>query len=182
MTALSAFTQAFHSITIPTQAFLDVVSAENAVLDYGTSGVMGLGFNSLSTIDAVVNATDSSKGRSLLYNLFYDNPETSNFIAFSLQRASDTDADGVEGTFSIGELDDKYTSINTTAGIPTFPESAPKRWNILLDALLVGDETVAVSSSVDGAPSNKAVVLLDTGSSFTCALIPFVLCIHSRSS
>ncbi|VDC06291.1 unnamed protein product [Peniophora sp. CBMAI 1063] len=159
----------FADITIPAQAFLDVVSAENAVLDYGTSGVMGLGFNSLSTIDAVVNASDSSKGRSLLYNLFYDNPETANFIAFSLQRSADTDADSVEGTFSIGELEEKYASINTTSGIPTFPETAPKRWNVLLDAVLVGDNTVAVSSSVDGAPSNKAVVLLDTGSSFTYA-------------
>ena len=143
------------------------MSAENAVLDYGTSGVMGLGFNSLSTIDAVINATDSSKGRSLLYNLFYDNPETANFIAFSLQRSADTDADSVEGTFSIGELEDKYASVNTTTGIPTFPETAPKRWNILLDALLVGEDTVTVTSTVDGAPSNKAVVLLDTGSSFT---------------
>jgi saccharopepsin len=40
---------------------------------------MGLGFTSLSRIDALVNKTGSSSGRSLLYNLFSDNPNEPNF-------------------------------------------------------------------------------------------------------
>jgi hypothetical protein len=46
---------------------------------------MGLGFTSLSRIDALVNKTGSSSGRSLLYNLFSDNPNEPNFMAISLQ-------------------------------------------------------------------------------------------------
>lgn len=128
---------------------------------------MGLGFDSLSHIDGLVNSTNASTGRSLLYNLFYQNPSTPNFIAFSLERSSDPSADEVQGTFAIGELDSQYAAVNSTAAIPTFPESNPNRWNILFDAVIVGSNTVPLSSTVSGAPSDKAVVLLDSGSSYT---------------
>ena len=62
------------------------------------SGIMGLGFTSLSRIDALVNKTGSSSGRSLLYNLFSDNPNEPNFMAISLQRLTDPTAD-VQGTW-----------------------------------------------------------------------------------
>jgi saccharopepsin len=91
----------FGRITVPSQAFLDVTSSQNPALSYGAEGLLGLGFTSLSSIDSAVNATGSSKGRSLLYNLFEDNPSEPNFIAFSLQRASDS-SDTVLGNFSIG--------------------------------------------------------------------------------
>jgi saccharopepsin len=164
------------SITVASQAFLDASSAENAVLDYGTSGVMGLGFNSLSTIDAAVNASSSSNGRSLLYNLFYDNPSTPNFIAFSLQRSEDSDADEVIGTFSVGELNTNYTKVNSTDPIPTFPPVNPNRWNVLLEALFIGNTSVPLSSQVNGAPSDKAVILLDSGSSYTCVCVLSTSC------
>ena len=64
---------------------------------------MGLGFDSLSTIDAVVNHTGASTGRSLLYNAFHTNPNEPNYMAFSLQRSTDPDSD-VEGVFTIGAL------------------------------------------------------------------------------
>ena len=98
--------------------------------------------------------------------MFYDNPSTPNFIAFSLQRATDSIADEVNGTFSIGEVDPDYASVNSSPQIPTFPVANPTRWNVLLDAILIGSETVPVSSTVQGAPGGKAVVLLDSGSSY----------------
>ncbi len=42
------------------------------------------------------------------------------------------------------------------------------RWTVLLDALLIGDSgPIALSSTVSGAPSGKAVVMLDSGTSYT---------------
>lgn len=89
-----------HSIPVSQQAFLNVSSAQNPALSYGAAGILGLGFTSLSTIDAVLNQTGASTGRTLLYNLFQDNPSEPNFIAFSLDSSSD--GDGVTGSFSIG--------------------------------------------------------------------------------
>lgn len=88
-------------ISVPSQAFLDVSNALNPALSYGADGILGLGFTSLSTIDAIVNRTNSSTGRSLLYNLFMDNPSEPNFIAFSLERNSDS-PDNADGLFSVG--------------------------------------------------------------------------------
>jgi len=146
-----------------------VSSAQNPAISYGTGGIIGLGFTSLSTIDALVNKTGSSSGRSLLYNLFLDNPNEPNFIAFSLQRSSDPTAD-VQGTFLIGEVDPEYAAVNQTSPIPTFPVTNPTRWTVLLDAILVGDgETIiSMTTSVPSAPSNRAVALLDSGTSYRC--------------
>lgn len=85
------------------QALLDVSSAQNPALGYGADGILGLGFTSLSNIDSLVNGTGNSTGRSLLYNLFEDNPSEPNFIAFALQRSVDSNAT-LEGSFSIGEF------------------------------------------------------------------------------
>jgi hypothetical protein len=56
--------------------------------------------------------------------------------------------------------------MNTTA-ISTWPISTPSRWNVLLEALLVGNTVVTPTTDVVGAPSNRAVVLLDSGTSYT---------------
>jgi hypothetical protein len=134
---------------------------------------MGLGFTSLSNIDALVNKTGSSSGRSLLYNLFSDNPKEPNFIAFSLQRSTDPTAD-VQGTFLIGELDPDYSAVNQTPPIPTFPVTNPTHWTVLLEGILVasGNTVVPMTSTVPDAPSNRAVALLDSGTSYRCACIP----------
>ncbi|TFY72990.1 hypothetical protein EVG20_g34 [Dentipellis fragilis] len=163
----------FAGISIAKQAYLDSSSAQNPALTYGTSGILGLGFTSLSIIDALVNKTGDSSGRSVLYNLFNDNPSEPNFIAFSLQRSSDS-SDEVKGTFLIGEVDPDYAAVNNSSPIPTFPQTAPNRWTILLDAVLMGLSTISVNSTVPNAPSNRAVVLLDSGTSYTYA--PSAIC------
>ncbi|OAX43499.1 acid protease [Rhizopogon vinicolor AM-OR11-026] len=157
----------FAGISVPSQAFLDVSSAQNPALSYGASGILGLGFDSLSNIDAYVNSSGASTGRTLLYNLFHDNPSEPNFIAFSLQSTSDSDQ--ISGSFAVGETESAYSNITSTNKIPTWPVNSPSRWNVLLDSLFVGTSTISVSTSVQGAPSNKAVVLLDSGTSFTYA-------------
>ncbi|EMD40676.1 hypothetical protein CERSUDRAFT_43711, partial [Gelatoporia subvermispora B] len=158
----------FAGITIPTQAYLDVSQASNPALSYGADGILGLGFTSLSTVDSLVNRTGASNGRSLLYNVFAENPQEPNFIAFSLQSTSNP-GDDVPGIFSIGETEPQYASVMNSTALPTWPPSYPIRWNVLLDAVLVGGSTVPVSSVVVGAPSGKAVVMLDSGTSYTYA-------------
>lgn len=90
------------SIPVPNQAFLNAEDVRNPAMGYGAQGIAGLGFNRLSSIDLVINQTQQSTGRSLLFNLFEVNPTEPNFIAFALQRSSNTSVD-VEGSFSIGE-------------------------------------------------------------------------------
>lgn len=160
----------FAGISVKSQGFLDVSSASNPVLSYGGNGILGLGFTALSHIDFDLNKTnEATTGRSLLYNIFAENPSEPNFIAFALQRATEN-GDEVEGSFSIGEYEPEYISVVNTTAIPTWPVTAPRRWNVLLDAVLVGkNKTVIPATTVPNAPSNKAVVLLDSGTSYTYA-------------
>ncbi|KAF5333746.1 hypothetical protein D9757_000024 [Collybiopsis confluens] len=156
-------------INISTQAYLDTTKANNPALSYGADGIAGLGFTSLSTIDALVNNSQSSSGRSLLYNMFMQNPSEPNFIAFALERSTDanSDSDDIEGSFSVGEYDPAYLGVANTTAIPTWPVVSPKRWSLLLEAYMVGSETVAPTTQVGDVPSNRAVVVLDTGTSWS---------------
>ena len=169
------------SISVPNQTFLDVSSAQSPAVTYGANGIIGLGFTSLSTIDNLITKMGSSSGHSLLYNLFSDKPNEPNFIAFSLQRSTDPAAD-VQGTFLIGELDPDYAAVNQTPPIPTFPVTNPKRWTVLLDAILVGNTVVPMATTVLNAPSNRAVALLDSGSSYRYDCIPLRLDSWLRAS
>jgi hypothetical protein len=158
----------FAGVSVSNQAFLHVSDAHNPALGYGANGILGLGFTSLSTIDALVNKTSESTGRSLLFNLFQDNPSQPNFIAFSLQRDSDS-TDDIQGSFSVGEYEPKYAGVANTAPIPTWPVSSPSRWNVLVESFIVHGKTVPVTSMVTGAPTDTAVALLDSGSSYSYA-------------
>ncbi|KAJ7283655.1 aspartic peptidase domain-containing protein [Mycena rebaudengoi] len=164
----------FAGIKVESQAFLDVSSADNPALGYDADGLVGLGFTSLSSIDHILNGTGASTGRSLLYNLFEDNPDQPNFIAFALQRTSDSSSNTVQGSFSIGEVEPEYAAVMDSPAIPTWPVTYPSRWNVLLEALLVGTTTVTPTTVVKNAPSDRAVVLLDSGTSYTYA--PTAIC------
>jgi len=136
----------------------------------GARGIAGLGFTSLSSIDAEGNQTHSNADRSLLYNLFQVNPSEPNFIGFMLQRnASQNPQDSQDGSFSIGEYEPGFEDVADREAIPTWPEKSPTRWSVLLDAIIVGDNITVPTTSVSDAPSNKAVVLMDSGSSYTYA-------------
>jgi hypothetical protein len=69
-----------------------------------------------------------------------------------------------------GELDPAYTAISGNEHIPTWPINNPYRWNLLLDAVIVNETITVPTTKVTGAPSNKAVVLMDSGSSYTYVL------------
>ncbi|KAJ7591057.1 aspartic peptidase domain-containing protein, partial [Mycena floridula] len=163
----------FAGISVASQALLDASSVQNPALGYGAVGILGLGFTSLSSIDSALNASGSSKGRSLLFNLFQDNPSEPNFISFALQRSTEPN-DEVEGSFSIGEYEPEYAAIAQNAAISTWPPQSPTRWTVLVEAVLVGTSTVIPATSIGGVPSNRALVLLDSGTSWTYA--PKAIC------
>ncbi|TRM67583.1 aspartic peptidase domain-containing protein [Schizophyllum amplum] len=163
----------FANISVSQQAFLDVSTAQSPALSYDADGILGLGFTSLSTIDYALNSTGSDKGRSMLYNLFEDNPTEPNFISFLMQRSTD-DSDDIEGTFTIGEYIDEYKAVKDQKAIPTFPETAPTRWTVLVDYIFVGDNIISPTTSVPNVQVNQAVALLDSGTSYT--YVPSDIC------
>ncbi|KAK7049526.1 hypothetical protein VNI00_005557 [Paramarasmius palmivorus] len=165
---ISTATVEFADIRVNDQAYVDVSDAKNPALSYGAHGLLGLGFTSLSSIDAQLNETGSSAGRSFLYNMFEDNPSEPNFIAFAMQRSTHDDGE-VEGSFSIGEYEPQYQAVVNTPKIPTFPEKNPSRWNVILEAFHVGNKAIQPTTSVPDVPSNRAVILLDSGTSWTYA-------------
>lgn len=155
-------------IRITNQSFLDVSDANNPALGYGAQGLIGLGFTSLSNIDYAMNRTGSSSGRSFLFNAFSIDPQEPNFISFILSRSSD-DQDELSGAVTIGEYVQEYEQIEQTPAISTWPINSPTRWNILLEAIHIGAKITTVTSKIPDAPVNRAVVLLDTGTSYTYA-------------
>ena len=86
---------------VPSQAFLAGQQVNNPAMAYGAQGILGTGFTSLSSIDMKVNQTGASWGRSLLYNIFAQNPNEPNYMAVALQRNEDPH-NGVQGSFTIG--------------------------------------------------------------------------------
>jgi len=158
----------FANADVQSQAFLLATDANNPVSGYGAAGILGLGFTSLSSIDSAVNKSGASWGRSFLYNAFQNDTSTPNYITFSLQRDGDP-KDDVSGVFTIGEYADGLEDIGKTPNISTWPENSPNRWNILLDGFYISGVQQSLSSGVIGAPSGKAVTLIDSGTSYTYA-------------
>ncbi|KDQ15395.1 hypothetical protein BOTBODRAFT_31717 [Botryobasidium botryosum FD-172 SS1] len=169
----------FAGYTIPAQALLNVQLGDNPVLSYGASGILGLGFTSLSQIDGAVNRSvglpnGNAWGRSFLWNCFAQNPSQPNYMTFALQRSTDPNASVKEGVFTIGEVDPAYSTVLNTNPIPTWPRSDPKRWTVLLAAYETGTSTPQTPhfpppSVVFTAPTGTAVILLDSGTSYTYA-------------
>ena len=165
---MTSIAHGYSRIQIANQSFLDVSNASNPALSYGAQGLLGLGFTSLSTIDYLLNQTGSSAGRSFLFNAFSINPREPNFVSFALSRSAD-DQDQVSGEMTIGEYIQEYEQIEQTHAIPTWPVKNPERWNVLLEAVHVGASPVLVTSKIPKAPTNRAVALLDTGTSYSFA-------------
>jgi len=165
---VASITHSHIRIQVANQSFLDVSVANNPALGYGADGVLGLGFTPLSNIDHFMSKSGSSAGRSFLFNAFSIDPQQPNFISFALSRSTD-DQDEVDGAITIGEYVEEYKQVEQTPAISTWPVKNPDRWNVLLEAVLVGANPVTLTSKISTAPVNRAVVLLDTGTSYTYA-------------
>ncbi|EUC66458.1 eukaryotic aspartyl protease [Rhizoctonia solani AG-3 Rhs1AP] len=161
----------FAGFDVSSQAFMLATSANNPILNWGADGLLGLGLNSLSTVDHLVNNTGNSWGRTLLYNIFAQSPKMPNYIAFLLQRSENNLDAATEGSFTIGELEPEYEpKISATEAIPIWPTVNPTRWSVLLDSYdTTGAASHTLSSTVSGVPSGKAVALLDSGTTYSYA-------------
>lgn len=158
--------QAFIAVTEPTDM--------DGLFTKGAYGIMGFGFDTLShVVDAVQEKFNATWGRSLLSNLFLQEPNTPNHVAFALERAGDLD-DMAEGSFDVGEIQSEYAAVEQSPPISLWPETA-NRWTVLVDAMTVDNYSVPLNSSFEGdnasePPAGKSVALLDTGASL--GLIP----------
>ncbi|KAH7339634.1 aspartic peptidase domain-containing protein [Rhizoctonia solani] len=161
----------FAGFDVDDQAFIAVTSAKDmdTMFNRGTYGIMGLGFDTLSdVVRAVQNNYNATWGRSLLSNLFIQEPNTPNHIAFALERAGDLD-DMAEGAFDIGEILPQYAAVNNSPHISLWPENT-NRWTVLLDGMTVNNSTIKLNSTFEGdnaadPPEGKSLALLDTGAS-----------------
>lgn len=166
----------FAGFDVDDQAFISVTNPADldSLFTMGTYGMMGLGFDTLSNVVDVVQALyNATWGRSLLSNLFLQDPNTPNHIAFALERAGDLD-DMAEGSFDVGEISPEYAAVNQSSPISLWPENT-NRWSVLIDAMTVDNQSVPLNSSFEGdnasePPAGKSVAVLDTGASL--GLIP----------
>lgn len=104
----------------------------------------------------------------MLYNIFQLEPNVPNFIAFALDRTTGP-LDDVEGSFALGEVDDKYTAVQSTDHIPLYPPKGSTRWTLLLDSFASDGVSHELTSTVSGVPKGRAVGLLDTGTTYSYA-------------
>ncbi|KAF8706137.1 Acid protease, partial [Rhizoctonia solani] len=161
----------FAGFDVDDQAFIAVTSAKDmdTMFKQGTYGIMGLGFDTLSNIVRAVQTNyNATWGRSLLSNLFLQEPNTPNHIAFALERANDLD-DMAHGAFDIGEILPQYAAVNHSSPISLWPENT-NRWTVLLDGMSVNSSPVRLNSTFEGdnesdPPEGKSLALLDTGAS-----------------
>lgn len=158
----------FADYEIPDQAYLQFKDGANPVFHFGAVGIVGLGFTGLSHIDAAVDTGGATWGRSLLYNIFALNPTEPNFIAMALERDSD-ETNTVLGSLGVGELADEYVDVKDSPKIPLFPPEGSTRWTVMLDSFAVNGANQNITSAVTDVPTGRAVVLLDSGTTYSYA-------------
>jgi hypothetical protein len=161
----------FAGYTIQNQAVLLVEQQKEMSLIEAnlTNGLLGLGFDTLSSIsNTVVQRTQQTWGRTLLSNIFISDPTTPNHIAFRLDRHDDGNSTDV-GAFDVGTFAPGFESVNNTAEIPIFSSSTQANlyWNILVDGVSLNGKAQTLQSTVNGGtqapPAGKVSAVLDTG-------------------
>ncbi|KAH7929963.1 acid protease [Leucogyrophana mollusca] len=147
---------AFGGYHVNNQAFLNVDKTN----EQNGQGILGLGFNSLSTIEKNVN---DRMAQPIMANIFSQNPSTSNFVALALERSHDKE-DTSGGVLSIGQYDPRFSNVSQTPKYPISPSDST-RWTIALNGMHVNGKNIGLKSTVPGAKSDTAVALIDSGTS-----------------
>ncbi|PPR00386.1 hypothetical protein CVT26_009667 [Gymnopilus dilepis] len=156
----------FGSYKIEKQAFLNAVPSDNGLQQLGIYGLMGLSFDlrTSSPIQEKIFETQGQSatwGRSVLKNIFTQNPTEPNMIALLLARTDDLEGtDG--GSFTIGEYLPQYASVATQKKLAQFPKGY-SRWTVLMDGVYVDDAALNLPSVNPNVPYGQAQTLLDTG-------------------
>jgi len=157
----------FTTYEVLRQSFLHVTkSTITGIEKYGISGILGLSFDigTASGINAAVKSrygNSSTWGQSVLHNIFDQHPDQPNFIALSLSRTDDYE-DTKGGSFSIGEYNSNYSAVTKEPRLAQFPEGGD-RWTTLLEGVIVGGQSIPVTTTMKNVPAGRGVTLLDTG-------------------
>ncbi|KAG8758550.1 hypothetical protein FRC11_003468 [Ceratobasidium sp. 423] len=168
---VSQMTMSFAGYTVQNQSLLLIEQEKDMSLIEAnlTNGLLGLGFDTLSSIaNTVAQKTQQNWGRTLLSNIFISDPTTPNHIAFRLDRHDDGNNTDV-GAFDVGTFAAGFEAVNNTAQIPIFSSSAQQNiyWNILVDGVTLNGKAQTLKSTVNGGtqtpPAGKVSVVLDTG-------------------
>ncbi|CAE6412342.1 unnamed protein product [Rhizoctonia solani] len=168
---VSQMTMSFAGYTVTNQSLLLVNKEKDMSLIEAnlTNGLLGLGFDTLSSIAGTVSQkTQQNWGRTLLSNIFASDPTTPNHVAFRLDRHEDGNSTDV-GAFDVGTFAAGFEAVNNTAEIPIFSSSAQQKlyWNVLVDGVTLNGKAQTLTSTVNGGtqtpPAGKVSAVLDTG-------------------
>jgi saccharopepsin len=134
----------------------------------GRNGIIGLGFDSLSVINTVLQRSfgnDTVLGRTPLSNIFEQDPDLPNNLDLFLQRSGDLETSN-NGTFLIGEHAEGFEDI---VNRPKLFTSVEARWTIPLDGISVNGKPLTLPKStlptLRSANSTQLGANMDTGSS-----------------
>jgi saccharopepsin len=149
----------------------------------GIYGLMGLSFDfsSASPINQEIKSIygpDATWGRSVLRNIFAQDPTKPNFIGLNLARTGDLE-DTTGGSFTIGEYDDSFTGVANETKLPQYPKGGD-RWTTLLEGILVDGVTIPLQSNISDVPNGQAQALLDTGDPTSIFPVALFDAIYSR--
>lgn len=134
----------------------------------GRDGIIGLGFDSLSSVNAVLKrafGNDTTLGRTPLTNIFEQNPDTPNCLDLYLQRSGDLETT-LNGTFLIGEHADGFEDVEKQPKLSTFVDT---RWVVPLDDVSVNGKPIILPKTalprLKSSTTGQIGANLDTGSS-----------------
>lgn len=150
-----------------TTAFLLATETEDFSA-YG-DGILGLGFNSFSSVYKMLSRTygvdvAAQTGNTPMPALFAQQPSLPRTVDIQLSREDEL-RDTTQGTFLIGEHDANFQNVTNAPRLPVV--SPGSRWAVVLDAMNINGAPFTFNkSSVPGTPDGKVVALLDTGYSF----------------
>ncbi|KAI1796364.1 aspartic peptidase domain-containing protein [Ganoderma leucocontextum] len=152
--------------TIESQAFLNATDLQDFDLS-SFDGIMGMAFDIASIYGTVQSAwgTDAANNlaRSPITALFAQNPSLPNNFDVQLARSTELE-DIAEGAFVISSHATGYENVTSA---PKLPRVAPDHWSVVVDSMLVNNQTFPFNQSrIDGVPTGTIVAALDTGFSF----------------
>ncbi|CAE6475651.1 unnamed protein product [Rhizoctonia solani] len=168
---VSQMTIGFAGYTVENQSVLLINQEKDMSLIEAnlTNGLLGLGFDTLSSIaNTVAQNTQQNWGRTLLSNIFISDPTTPNHVAFRLDRHDDGNNTDV-GAFDVGTFAAGFEAVNNTAQIPIFSSNAQQNlyWNVLVDGVTLNGKAQTLKTTVNGGtqapPAGKVSAVLDTG-------------------
>ncbi|TFK51802.1 hypothetical protein OE88DRAFT_1469992 [Heliocybe sulcata] len=123
--------------TVQSQALLNVPSSSKSPFQSDSiSGVLGLGFPDQSPLEAALRETRgnmTTDGRTVLHNIFSQNPSLGHFFTLLMGRKEDPAS---FSTFSIGEFIQQYSGISSTPRLSASLTSG--QWSIMLNGLSDG--------------------------------------------